>query len=93
MAQNIHQISFHVVTIGNYEGYWIQSPLDKLAFCSRQNGSLLNCETELCTTNCHDAYEIQNIRITPKRDSSTIGNYSWLDGIHWGNNITWKKKG
>ena len=89
----MYKISFRVVTIGNYEGYWIQSHLDKLAFCSRQNGSLLNCETELCTTNCHDAYEIQNIRITSKRDSNTIGNYSWLDGIHWGNNITWTKKG
>ena len=89
----MYKISFRVVTIRNYEGYWIQSPVDKLAFCSKQNGSILNCETELCTMNCHDAYEIQNVTITSKRDSNTIGNYSWVDGIHWANNITWTKKG
>ena len=89
----MYKKSFRVVTIGNYEGYWIQSPADKLAFCSRQNDGILNCETELCTINCHDAYEIQHVTITSKRDSDAIGNYSWLDGIHWANNITWTKKG
>ena len=88
----MHEICLHVVTIGNYEGYWIKSPLDKLAFCSRQNSSILHCETEQCTTNCHDTYEIQNVTITSKRDSKTIGNYE-LNVLHWGNNITWTKKG
>ena len=80
-----------LVTIEHYEGYWTRDT--KLVFCSKQNVTILDCEIEECTMNCHDTYEIEDTRIISKRDSNVIGLYDWNDGIRWGNNITWIKKG
>ena len=82
-----------LVTIDNYDGYWLQGQEKQLVLCSKKNDSILNCEKERCTANCHETYEIENVRIVSKRDSSSIGHFNWYDGIHWSNNITWIKKG
>ena len=80
-----------------FEGYWVQNAGDKILSCSSVDGAILNCETESCTTNCHDVYDIENDTLISKQHSNTIGNIrgdigSYQD-IHWGNNITWIKKG
>ena len=62
-------------------------------FCSRQNDIILNCEKVNCTMNCHDRYDVKNVRIISTRDSNAIGHYDWYNGIRWSNNITWTKKG
>ena len=84
---------FLLVTNDNYDGYWMKGPEKELVLCSKKDDTILNCEKERCITNCHDAYEIENVRIISKRDSSVIGHFNWYDGIRWGNNITWIKKG
>ena len=86
-------VFLYLVTIKNYEGYWIQTPMEKTMFCSMLNDSVLNCETERCTTNCYDTYEVENIRIISIRDLDTMGNYSWDSVIQWGNNVTWTQRG
>ena len=86
-------VLFHLVTIDNYEGYWIQTNQNESVLCSKQNDSILNCETERCTMNCHDTYEIGNVRIISTRDSNAIGHFDCYGGIRWENNITWIRKG
>ena len=88
------EVNFYfIVTIDFYDGYWMQGEEKELVLCSKKNDRILNCEKERCTTNCHETYEIENVRIISKRDSSAIGYFNRYDVILWRNNITWIKKG
>ena len=84
-----------LVPVAHYTGFWIQTPGKHTVLCASNNHTILNCETESCTTNCHDVYYVESDRIIYKRHADTTENVGLFDGIHirWENNITWRKKG
>ena len=85
---------FLSVTAANYEGYWIQTPDEKLVECHRTNEdeTSVNCEYADCIVNCHGMYQVDNVTIALMRDARVKGYYNRVDSIQWEDNTSWKKK-